>query len=617
MCGIVALFRKTPDAALAPLLNAMLGAQAHRGPDATGRWLAADGRVALGHNRLAIVDLSPAGNQPMASEDGTLQLTFNGEIYNWRALRGELEAKGHRFRSHSDTEVILHLYREHGLEMLGKLRGMFAFALWDAGKQRLFVARDRLGKKPVILGESAAGLAVASEIPAARQWPGLDLSVDPTALGLYLLRNLRHVPDPWTFWRGLRRLPPGHALIAENGRVTRQWRYWQPSFVTRAVSVEEVRDAFDQAVALRRVADVEVAALLSGGVDSSGICQAMVAQGSDGLRSYALGRDDQDEELVRARAMARQLGTRHREFVFDAERFHAHHATLIALHGEPIALLPLAYAHELCRHIRDDGIKVVMTGHGADELFYGYTGYRRQARLSDALAWLPAGLRPLGGALASLAPAGPGRDALLVAGEAPGRRKLALYRDEALRATLAPVSGEAIEAWLGTWMQAPPADYIDESAIIGLMHENAHSVQIAGDLPAMAASVECRCPFLDHELVELAWATPYRAKVAGDQLKAILRQALRGRVPDALLDAPKRGFGYHIQEADVLSGPWKPRVDEAFARFDDLGGLLDRRAVAALKRQFDARPDPATAQLIAKLYAISLTRTETPVPVAA
>jgi asparagine synthase (glutamine-hydrolysing) len=605
MCGIVALFRKSPDADLPRLLDRMLGCQAHRGPDATGTWLDPGGRIALGHNRLAIVDLSPAGNQPMASNDGQLQLTYNGEIYNWKELRRELEAKGRRFRSDSDTEVILHLYEEHGVELVHKLRGMFAFALWDGRAKRLFVARDRLGKKPLILGESAAGLVIASEIPTARMWPGLDLSVDPTALGLYLLRNLRNVPDPWTFWKGLRRLPPGHALIAEDGRVVKQWRYWQPRFDTRPVTPEEVCAVFDEAVALRRIADVEVAALLSGGVDSSGICQAMVAQGSDGLRTYALGRDADDEELARAQAMATRLGTRHKSLVFEPERFHDHHAHLIARHGEPIALLPLAHAYELCRQIRDDGVKVVMTGHGADELFYGYTGYVRQAQLSDALGLVP---RPLARAAAHVLPHGPLRDAALVGGQAPGARKAALYLDEAANAAFAPVSGDAVKHWLSTWMQAPPAAYIDESAVIGLMHENLHSVQIAGDLPAMAASIECRCPFLDHELVELAWATPYRSKVANGRLKAILKDALKGRVPAELLNAPKRGFGYHIQEADVLSGPWKSRVDAAFGEFDDLGGLIDRKAVAALKQRFDAKPDPAGAQLIAKLYAISLVR---------
>jgi len=608
MCGIVALFRKSPDADLSRLLQGMLACQSHRGPDATGSWIDPEKRVGLGHNRLAIVDLSPAGNQPMASADGQLQLTYNGEIYNWRELRRELEAKGRRFRSDSDTEVILHLYEEHGVELVHKLRGMFAFALWDGRAKRLFAARDRLGKKPLILGESAAGLVIASEIPTARMWPGLDLSVDPTALGLYLLRNLRNVPDPWTFWKGLRRLPPGHALIAEGGRVVQQWRYWRPRFDTRPVSPEEVRAVFDEAVALRRIADVEVAALLSGGVDSSGICQAMVAQGSDGLRTYALGRDEDDEELARAGLMAERLGTRHKSFVFEPERFHDHHAQLIARFGEPIALLPLAHAYELCRQIRDDGVKVVMTGHGADELFYGYTGYIRQARLSEALTMVPPVLRPLARMAADLLPNGPARDAVRVAGHPPGARKAALYIDEAADAPFAPVSGDAVRHWLSTWMQVPPSAYIDESAVIGLMHENLHSVQIAGDLPAMAASIECRCPFLDHELVELAWATPYRSKVANGRLKAILKDALKGRVPEELLNAPKRGFGYHIQEAEVLSGPWKPRVDAAFAAFDDLGGLIDRKAVTALKQRFDAKPDPASAQLIAKLYAISLVR---------
>ncbi|MCZ6524883.1 MAG: asparagine synthase (glutamine-hydrolyzing) [Alphaproteobacteria bacterium] len=625
MCGIAAIALKQSSPELGGWVRAMTAAQRHRGPDFEDTLVAGNGRVALGHTRLSIVDLSPRGHQPLANEDESLWLVFNGEIYNHAELRRGLEQKGHRFRSATDCEVILHLYEDQGPDLLARLRGMFAFALYDERSGVLFCARDRLGKKPLVYATTPKGLALASEIPALAPFPGIDSAIDATALGLYLLRNLRHVPDPWTLYKGVRRLPPGHAMEVRDGRVSRLWRYWRPEFTPRPTTVEEVRAAFDEAVALRRLADVEVAALLSGGVDSSAVVEAMVSQGSGPVRTYALGRDEGDEELVRARRAARHIGTRHREFYFDPERQHRHLETLLGLHGEPVMLLPLLYAHELCRRVRDDGIKVVMAGHGADEVFYGYGSHNDLALLTPLLSLAPAGLRPFAARLArAFPPASRAREALLVAGAAPGRRKGALYRDEGRRlwAELLDLDERerrlegALDEWLGVWLgDAPPPAYIDEASLLGLMHENAHSVTIAGDLPAMAAGVEVRCPFLDHELVELGWRVPWRDKVPswrnGRRNKWILKLALAERLPQDLLYAEKRGFGYSISEEEVLRGPWKARVDDAFATFDDVGGILDRAAVRRLKAAFDRRQG-VPAMLIAKLYALQCSRRLTP-----
>lgn len=621
MCGIAAVNLARGDIALEPLLRRMVAGLRHRGPDFDDVLVRQPEGVALGHTRLSIVDLSAAGNQPMANEDESLWLVCNGEIYNHRELRAALEAKGHRFRSQSDNEVILHLYEDEGTELVHRLRGMFAFVLYDTRRGTLFCARDRLGKKPLVYAESPAGVAVASEIPPLLDFPGTDTTVDPGALGLYLLRNLRHVPEPWTLYRGLRRLRPGHAMEIGGGQVKRLWRYWRPSFEARETTAEQVREAFDRAVDLRRLADVEVAVLLSGGVDSSAVVQAMVAQGSTGVRSYALGRDGDDEELARARRMAGDLGTRHREFHFEPERHHDHLEHLLALHGEPIMLLPLLHTHELCRHIRDDGVKVVMAGHGADEVFYGYPVHNQLALMTTLLRLVPDLARPAIGRLARAFPEGSRpRQALVVAANPPGRRKAALYRDEgagiwAGLLRLDDVAGaleSAVAEWLGVWLdESPPDAYIDESSILGLMHENAHSVTIAADLPAMAASVEVRCPFLDHELVELGWRVPWRDKVPSlrdaRRNKWILKRALAGRLPDDVLYAEKRGFGYNIGEEDVLRGPWKERVDAAFAELDDAGGLLDLGAVRRLKADFDGRRG-ASAMLVAKLYALHVAR---------
>jgi asparagine synthase (glutamine-hydrolysing) len=619
MCGIGALFTKLPLESIGEIGLAIAKQQYHRGPDYQATYVAPHSRVALSHDRLSIIDLSPLGNQPMTNEDHTVWLVCNGEIYNHGDLRKQLQTRGHHFSSYSDCEVILHLYEEYGYDLVGHLHGMFAFVVYDATSDLLFCARDRLGKKPLVYAETAAGVAIASEIPAVRCMPMVDTSIDPVALGLYLLRNTRHIPDPWTFYHGIRRLNPGHAMVVEEGRIRRIWRYWHPIFTTRHTTVEEVREAFDRAVAVRMVADVEVGALLSGGVDSSGIVQAMVSQGTSRVRTYAMGRDENDEELLRARYMARLLGTEHQEFYFDPHRQHEQFIELLRLYGEPIMLLPLLYTYELCQRIRDDGLRVVMAGHGADELFYGYGGHNDLALLTTLLPFVPRAMRPWLYGLARCFPARSRlREALLVAATPAGERKARLYREEAKRVwstlldigDIEPLVEEAVCQWLGTWLNdAPPDDYIDEASIIGLMHENSHSVTIAGDLPAMAASIEVRCPFLDQDVVELAWRIPYRLKIKHlreqRQNKWILKRALDGRVPQDLLYAAKRGFGYFIQEENVLRGPWKAHVDDAFWDAGTLGGIINSEAVKLLKATFD-RGVGVPPILIAKLYAALL-----------
>ncbi|WP_404385079.1 asparagine synthase (glutamine-hydrolyzing) [Caenispirillum salinarum] len=622
MCGIVALSLAASVEDGNGLGLRMLGRQRHRGPDHEEARAFCDGAVVLGHNRLSINDLSDAGHQPISNEDGTVWAVVNGEIYNYPELYRELVAKGHRFRSGSDSEVLVHLYEEVGEALVERLHGMFAFVLLDTRSGDLLCGRDRLGKKPLVYAQTPAGVAVTSEIPAALEFPGVNTALDRTALGIFLLRNFRHVPDPYTIYRGVRRLPPGHCMIVRQGRVARLWQYWRPDFNPRPVTVDEVREAFDQAVSRRLMADVEIAAMLSGGVDSTAIVHAMQDRGNKSVATYALGHGPDDSELIRARRAAEMLGCDHQEFYFDPDRHHAMMLDLWRIHGEPIALLPLVYAYDLCQRIRDDGRKVVMTGHGADEIFYGYSGFMRMDQLSRALAAVPGIIaRPAAAAAGRVLPQGHAlREAALVAAAKPGRRKSALYTDEAARVwpELLAVGGAdaatagAIEDLFDTWIgDAPPKDYIDEAAVIGLMQENAHSVTIAGDLPAMAASVEVRCPFLDQDLVQLAWRIHHTLKVGGrrdtTQLKMILKQALEERLPHDLLYAPKQGFGYNIQEADVLSGPWKGRVDAALDNMGDLGGALSGDGVARLRRNFAAAPDYRGAITIAKLYSLAET----------
>jgi len=617
MCGIAALVSALPLSGLEPLLGLMMERIRHRGPDAEGTLMAREGRVGLGHVRLSIIDLSPRGRQPLSNEDGNVVVVCNGEIYNYRDLRRDLESRGHRFRSDSDSEVIVHLYEEMGERCVERLQGMYAFAVFDAAADVLFCARDRIGKKPLVYAETADGVAVSSEIPALLPVPGVDLTVDAEAVALYLLRNLRHIPDPWTFYRGIRRLPPAHTMTVHGGRIERIRAYWHPCRRPLTVTANAFLELFDRAVSLRRVADVEVGALLSGGVDSTAIVDSLGRQGVDGIRTYAFGLDADDEELVRARRAAALLGTRHREVYFDPERQHDDFDALLKVHGEPIMALPLTHAYSLCREIRADGLKVVLAGHGADETFFGYPGFNRMVLLSDLLRMVPSrAAKGVAGMLADRLSPGSAREALLVAQMQPGRRKAALYGDEASRVWPTLLGRQAAERladdliarWIDPWFaDGAPAAYVDEAAYLGLMQENSHAVTIAGDLPAMAHAIEVRCPFLDHQLVEMALRIPYRQKVSGladrGRNKLFLKRALERRLPADILYAPKRGFGFFVQEAAVLRGSWKDRVDAAFRDFDDIGGLLDGAAARALKARFDSGGG-VPAALIAKLYAL-------------
>lgn len=618
MCGIGAVFlRAGTHCPLEALLKRMNDSQRHRGPDGEGVWYEAG--VGLAHTRLAIVDLSKAAAQPMESTDGRFVVAFNGEIYNWIELRAELEGRGVVFRTRSDTEVLIEGYRLWGEGMLARLRGMFAFVLYDRHERTALCARDPVGKKPLVYSEGAKGVAVASEIPALLALHkigfSIDTSIDHAAIAAMLVHNLRHIPDPATAYRCIRRLPPGHAMRIEKGWITRLWRHWEPGWkhqeTEEQATLERVRSVFEEAVALRCRADVPVAALLSGGVDSTAIVAQAQRVTGEPLRTYALGAGPDDEDLRRARLAAAQLGTHHREFYFDAQEGFERYRRLVSAYGEPVALLPLLHTQVLCEAMREDGIKVALAGHGADELFYGYTGHFRTAGLSRWLrhtAWL----RPVARHLP-----GQGRIWPLALVAAPaGERKASLYEVWALRdwgrviaddavSDLRNLASECMRDW-GRF--AALEEYIDESNFLGLLVENAHSVTISSDLPAMQASVEIRAPFLDREMINLAFSLPWRDKLRDargrPRLKHILKRVVKDLVPAPLLDAPKRGFGFDIQEERLFSGPWREAVWQALAGLGTLDGLLDRQKVERLWRQIGSVR--GSAAMVSKLLSIAM-----------
>lgn len=608
MCAIGGIYlRPGGQLAVRDCLGVMLCTQRHRGPDGEGVWLSPDGSLGLAHNRLAVLDLTELGSQPMSSTDGRYVAVFNGEIYNYQELQRELKTLGAGFRSHSDTEVLIEAFRYWGEGMLQRLRGMFSFAIYDRHTCNLFCARDRVGKKPFVYAQTASAFVFASEIPAVRQVAGVDTTFDHDAIAAMLLHNLRHIPDPHTAYRGIKRLRAGHAMVIREGRIERTWRYWTPTKAEGPFSQERLRELIDESISLRMHADVPVGALLSGGVDSSAIVALMQKKCADPIHTYALGFDKDDEDLRRARVMSKALGTVHREFYFDPQEQWDVFRMLLDIYGEPIMLLPLVHTYALCRAIRDDNIKVVLTGNGADELFYGYTGHIRTLKLSR---WLDR-LSPI---LPLCKPLKNSRLGWVSANR--GARKAAWYRwlartewthflSKDAQSTLANRAAEELEYWGAL---SPSNHFIDESNFVGLMVENPHSVTIAGDLPAMAASVEIRAPFLDQEIVSFALGTPVEKKIPDvknpDWLKAILRESVRDIIPTALLTAPKRGMGMGIQEADVLRGPWKIKADELFKSANDAHGLIDSARVKVEWQAFLSGKAPASR--VSKMLAIQM-----------
>lgn len=615
MCGVVAISRHPgADLSLQPLLEAMIHTQKHRGPDHQGVLCDEAGDNGLAHARLAILDLSHEADQPMVSNDGMLSVVFNGEIYNWKALRELLVSHGlGPFRTQSDTEVLLEAYRHFGDQLPIHLSGMFAFAILDKRDGRIFCARDRVGKKPLLYSKTPQGIVLSSEIPARRLMPDYSAELNQSALASMLLHNMRHIPDPDTVYADTSRLRPGHAMTIRKGEIERIWRYWDPQQREKHVTTGDLRQAIERAVELRMVADVPVGALLSGGVDSTAVVALMTKHTSEPVHTYALGMNQDDEDLRRARSVAEQLGCEHREFYFDGDRQFEIYRKILRTYGEPISLLPLIHSYELSEAIQKDGIKVALVGHGADELFYGYSGHARTAMLTEILRRLePAA------PLARLVPSRWRRGPLALLAEKPGLRKAALYRGYEASHWQSVVRKEAIprltngaarecEYW-GALLKNPP--YIDESNFIALMMENAHSVTTSADLPAMMASVEMRAPFLDQEVVELALNIPFREKVPNfndlSRLKYALKLAVEDLVPQELLYAPKRGFGHGIQEKDVLLGPWREIADKVFSGAVDADGLFDTRAIRTIWREQKAGREQVTWSFIAKLFSTQL-----------
>ncbi|HEY2900586.1 MAG TPA: asparagine synthase (glutamine-hydrolyzing) [Polyangia bacterium] len=573
MCGIVGIFNfgGTPRDDGEALLR-MRDAIKHRGPDDAGVYLSNDRRVALGHRRLSIVDLSPAGHQPMSNEDGTVWITFNGEIYNHESLRPNLTAKGHKFRSQSDTDVIIHQYEEDGPECLQALDGMFALGIWDDVRGRLVLARDRMGKKPVYYHLSNGKLLFGSEIKALLAHPDVARDIDPEALNLYL--TFGNVPPPYTLFAGIKKLPAGHRLIADRLGNVKIERYWTalgdkpwPRHADEKESIAKVGELLQAAVKKRLMSDVPIACLLSGGVDSSAIVGLMSALVNRPLQTYSVGFEGFGEaenfnDQPFARLVAKKFGCDHHEVNVTADECRDYLPELVYAQDEPIgdpACLPM---HFLCRAARRDGNIVLLVGEGSDEVFGGYPDMAHLIQTAsqrwDRVRRLPKFLRSGLHTASRLLKAPPGRvDILRRArdGEPLYWGLEVVFWDTEKTDLLSPQTWSRLEpnkpsraaeyvrgVYADLFAHQPNADLMQQMSALELANRLPELLLMRVDKISMSHSVEARAPFLDHQLVEYGLSLPQSLKIRDGKTKYVLKEALKSVLPSEVLTRKKQGF---------------------------------------------------------------------------
>ena len=569
MCGIVGVASRDGTRVALDQVVAMRDTMIHRGPDDEGLWRADNGEAALGHRRLAIIDLSPSGRAPMSNENGTVHVTFNGEIYNHALLRAELEQRGHVFRSQCDTEILVHLYEEHREEMVHKLIGMFAFGIWDTRRRSLFLARDRLGIKPLYWTDDGRRFGFASEIKALL--PLLRRrEVDPIALSQYL--TFVAVPPPRTLFAGVQKLAPGSTMLVDCHGPHEPRRYWDP-LLDRATFDGDVDDwaaevlfRLERSIDRRMMSDVPVGVFLSGGVDSSTNVALMSRLVDHPIDTFSIGFHGQEEfnEFKWARRVAERFGTNHHETMIDADDLWRFMPDLVHHQDEPIAdpvCVPLYFVAKLAK---DNGVTVVHVGEGSDELFAGYATYV-QAHAIETSQWrrlraLPRPLRRLlaaGAASASsLAPDHETHiEALQRAAQRDGQlwwggavafyeRGLEQIGTPALRRELgASHPRDVVAAITADATRGGARDELDRLIYQDLRLRLPELLLMRVDKLTMANSVEARVPFLDHELVELAMAVPRDEKIRDGIGKHVLKRAVSGLLDEDLVWRPKQGFG--------------------------------------------------------------------------
>jgi asparagine synthase (glutamine-hydrolysing) len=604
MCGIVGKVNRRDDVPVdRDVVERMCIALEHRGPDSRGLFV--DGEVGLGIQRLRVVDLV-TGDQPIHNEDGSIVVVLNGEIYNFGELREQLSRRGHRLSTQGDTEVIVHLYEEYGVDCVRHLHGMFAFALWDAQRRQLLLARDRIGKKPLFYAFRDGSLTFASELRALIEDPTVPRDVDPAAIDRYLTYG--YVPTPHCVFGAARKLPPAHTLVLSDGHI-RVERYWRLDYSNK-VTVKDprelhgpIRDAIRAATRRRLVADVPLGAFLSGGIDSSAVVAAMAEASTGPVKTFSIGfESEQFNELPHARRVAEQFATEHHEFVVRPDAIGIV-PRIVRQYGEPFAdasAIPSFYLAEVTRR----HVTVALNGDGGDESFGGYTRYVAN-RLASRLDVLPLPLRQAAAAAGRRLPGGEVTSwsskarrlttgLVLPPADRYGRyvswfdqdQRAALYTDEF--ATVARRSN-APQTIAGPWQNASGDDVLDVMLEVDATTYLPDDLITKIDIATMAHALEARSPLLDHELMEFAASLPADLKVRGGQKKWILREALRGWLPHEVLDRPKQGFSVPVGEwfrgelrdqvHEVLLDPGS--LSRGYFRAEAVRSLLHRHGTGA------------------------------------
>jgi asparagine synthase (glutamine-hydrolysing) len=548
MCGIAGIAGLGQREVRMDEVRSMCGALYHRGPDDEGYYCSPD--VVLGMRRLSIIDLQ-TGAQPIGNEDGSVQVVFNGEIYNFGELRKDLESRGHVFSTSTDTEVIVHSYEEYGLAAVERFRGMFAFALWDCRTRRLLIARDRLGIKPLYYGLINGRLVFASELKAILQLPEVERELDWRSVSHFF--SFLTTPKDAAIIAGIRKLEPGYFLTHSPGRAPLLKRYWDVAFhpdhrKSEAQFAEELRGLLEESVRLRMIADVPVGAFLSGGLDSSSVVATMAGMSSRPVKTFSIGFSEEDfSELASARQVAAKFGTDHHELVLEPNALGVIEeiaASLDEPFGDSSAIPTYMVSKLAAQHV-----KVVLSGDGGDELFAGYDRYLVEARerrfappallrqlFRVAARWIPEGVR---GANFLRHHSLTGADRYLDSSTLfRAHQKQKLFTPDALPHLAAhdPVSARLEE------MPSDRGDWLGALQLHDLKHYLPLDILTKVDRMSMAHSIEARVPLLDHRLVEFAATIPPEMRMRGEETKYIFKRAMRGILPDAIIDRPKRGF---------------------------------------------------------------------------
>ncbi|MCD6680918.1 MAG: asparagine synthase (glutamine-hydrolyzing) [Burkholderiaceae bacterium] len=612
MCGIYGVFRFDAQAVDPELLSRMGEAIAHRGPDDQGRHV--DGACGIGMRRLSVIDPG-GGHQPISSAGGGNWLVCNGEIYNFRELRAELQAEGRCFKTASDVEVALHLYEKHGDAFVDRLRGMFAFALWDSKRRRLVIGRDRLGIKPLYVYRTPRMIAFASEAKALLPLLDQGVEIDRSALVDYL--HLGYVAAPKSLFAGIAKLPPATMLSVEDMRVDER-RYWRlPHAVDASLSegdwVERIRASIESCVHRQMVSDVPIGAFLSGGIDSSAVVAFMARHSDRPIRTYSIGFEGGKaealyNELPYARQVAKRFGTEHREIVVRPDVVELM-PKLAWQMDEPVADSAAVTTYLVSRFARED-VKVILSGVGGDELFGGYRRYLGVHYLG-LLGRVPSPLVRAATGVARRLPSDRhgrlsnlsrlARQFLESAQLTPDERYRSYVRvldRERVRSLLRAPVDDGFDALAAAFADARSADPVNRLFEVDAATQLPDDLLMLTDRMSMAVSLECRVPLLDEELVELATAVPASLKIKGGRQKHLMKEALKGVLPHDILHREKRGFGTPM--GAWLKGTLAASLDSLLSPASiERRGLLEPQAVATLVADHRASRIDGTDALLA------------------